>query len=100
MARITPRPPPTQTLVLSCLNQRCPVGEGPLWFAYENSRKITALDAVMGVTLQVRRCVNPACEFYHRPYRPERAPKPLPDEAHAGLETPCKQPTKGKVVKS
>ncbi len=29
-----------------------------------------------------------------------RAPKPLPDEAHAGLETPSKQPTKGKVVKS
>src|SRR5512143_2347482 len=71
MARITPRPPPTQTLVLSCLNQRCPVCEGPLWFVYENARKITTLDAVIGVTLQVRRCVTPACEFYHRPYRPE-----------------------------
>ena len=23
------------------------------------------------MTLQVRRCVNPACEWYHRPYRPE-----------------------------
>ncbi|HYQ91851.1 MAG TPA: ISNCY family transposase, partial [Candidatus Competibacteraceae bacterium] len=32
---------------------------------------MTTLDAVIGVTLQVRRCVNPACEFYHRPYRPE-----------------------------
>src|SRR5512135_1234000 len=71
MARITPRPPPTQTLVLSCLNQRCPGCEGPLWFAYENFRKITTLDAVLGLTLQIRRCVNPACEFYHRPYRPE-----------------------------
>ena len=71
MARITPRPPPTQTLVLSCLNHRCPACEGPLWFAYENARKITTLDAVIGVTLQVRRCVNPACECYHRPYRPE-----------------------------
>ena len=72
MARITPRPPPTQILVLSCLNQRCPVCEGPLWFAYENFRKITMLDAVIGVTLQVRRCVNPACGSYHRPYRPEQ----------------------------
>ena len=72
MARITPRPPPTQTLVLSCLNQRCPVYEGPLWFAYENARKITTLDAVIGVTLQVRRCVNPACAYYHQPYRLEQ----------------------------
>ena len=71
MARITPRPPPTQTLVLSCLNQRCPGCEGPLWFAYENFRKISTLDAVLGLTLQIRRCVNPACGFYHRPYRPE-----------------------------
>ena len=71
MARVTPRPPPTQTLVLSCLKQRCPACEGPLWFAYENFRKITTLDAVIGVTLQVRRCVNPACGWYHRPYRPE-----------------------------
>jgi DNA replication protein DnaC len=30
----------------------------------------------------------------------DRAPKPLPDEAHTGLETPSKQPIKGKVVKS
>lgn len=71
MARVTPRPPPTQTLVLSCLNQRCPGCERPLWFAYENFRKITTLDAVLGLTLQIRRCVNPACECYHRPYRPE-----------------------------
>ena len=71
MARVTPRPPPTQTLVLSCLNQRCPGCEGPLWFAYENFRKITTLDAVLGLTLQIRRCVNPVCEWYHRPYRPE-----------------------------
>ena len=71
MARITSRPPPTHTLVLSCLHQRCPGCEGPLWFAYENMRKITTLDAVLGLTLQVRRCVNPACEWYHQPYRPE-----------------------------
>src|SRR5512135_1189880 len=71
MARVTPRPPPTQTLVLSCLNHRCPVCQGPLWFAYENFRKITTLDAIIGGTLPVRRCVTPACEWYHRRYRPE-----------------------------
>jgi hypothetical protein len=71
MARTTPRPPPTQALVLSCLNQRCPACGGPLWFAYENERTVTSLEAVLAVTLQVRRCVNPACAWYHRPYRPE-----------------------------
>ena len=71
MARITPRPPATQELVLSCLNRCCPVCGGPLWFAYDNARTVTTLDAVVAVTLQVRRCVNPACAFYHRPYRPE-----------------------------
>ena len=71
MARITPRPPPTQVLALTCLNQRCPVCGGPLWFAYENHRTITTLNGVIAVTLQVRRCINPACAFYHRPHRPE-----------------------------
>jgi hypothetical protein len=71
MARITPRPPPTQAVVLSCLNRCCPVCGGPLWFAYDNARTVTTLEVVLGVTLQVRRCVNPACAFYHRPYRPE-----------------------------
>ncbi len=71
MARITPRPPATQELVLSCLNRCCPVCGGRLWFAYENDRTVTTLAAVVAVTLQVRRCVNPACALYHRPYRPE-----------------------------
>ena len=71
MARITPRPPATQELVLSGLNRCCSVCGGPLWFAYDNARTVTTLDAVVAVTLQVRRCVNPACAFYHRPYRPE-----------------------------
>ncbi len=55
MARITPRPPPTQAVVLSCLNRRCPVCGGPLWFAYDNARTVTTLEVVLGVTLQVRR---------------------------------------------
>ena len=71
MARITPRPPPTQAVVLSCLNRCCPVCGGPLWFAYDNARTVTTLEVVLAVTLQVRRCVNPKCVFYHRPYRPE-----------------------------
>ena len=71
MARITSRPPPMQTLALTCLNRRCPACGGPLWFAYENHRTITTLAGVIAVKLQIRRCVNRACAFYHRPYRPE-----------------------------
>lgn len=71
MARITSRPPPMQTLALTCLNRRCPACGGPLWFAYENHRTITTLEGVIAVKLQIRRCVNRACAFYHRPYRPE-----------------------------
>lgn len=71
MARITPRPAPTQQQVLSCLNRHCPACGGRLWFAYENYRTVTTLEAVVGLTLQVRRCVNPVCALYHRAYRPE-----------------------------
>ena len=42
-----------------------------MWFAYEDFRKISTLEAVLGVTLQVRRCVNADGEGDHRPYRPE-----------------------------
>jgi hypothetical protein len=42
-----------------------------MWFAYEDQRKVTTLAEVISLTLQVRRCVNPACERYHVAYRPE-----------------------------
>ena len=71
MARTTPRPPPTQTLVLRCLDPQCPACGNLRWFSYEDYRKVTTLDAVLGLTLQVRRCVNPDCALYHQAYRPE-----------------------------
>jgi hypothetical protein len=40
-------------------------------FAYENRRKVSTLDAVLGLRLEIRRCINPACSWYHRPHRPE-----------------------------
>jgi len=42
-----------------------------MWFAYEDRRKVTTLEEVIGLTLQVRRCVNGACARYHVAYRPE-----------------------------
>jgi hypothetical protein len=42
-----------------------------MWFAYEDRRKITTLEDVIGLRLQVRRCVNRSCARYHVVYRPE-----------------------------
>jgi len=50
----------------SCV--RC--GES-MWAAYHNSRTVTTLAAVLRLTLQIRRCINPACPQFAKPYRPE-----------------------------
>ncbi len=71
MARITPRPEATRHERLSTLRTACPSCDHRMWFTYEDQRKVTTLEEVIGLTLQVRRCVNPACERYHVAYRPE-----------------------------
>ena len=50
---------------------RCPdCGQG-LVFDYANYRTVTTLQAVTRLTLQIRRCPQPDCPRYQRPYRPE-----------------------------
>ncbi len=71
MARTTPRPEATCHQTLSTLHTECLCCEQRMWFAYEDRRKVTTLEEVVGVRLQVRRCVNPACERYPVAYRPE-----------------------------
>jgi len=71
MARITPRPAPTERQILKPLLRSCPTCGETLWAAYHNDRTITTLDAVLGLTLQIRRCRNPACLHVHHPHRPE-----------------------------
>src|ERR671928_1026081 len=71
MARITPRPAPTERQILKPLLRSCPTCSETLWAAYHNYRTITTLDAVLGLTLQIRRCRNPACLHVHHPHRPE-----------------------------
>ena len=60
MARITPRPVPTEMQTLKPLLRYCPTCGETLWAAYHNYRTITTLDAVLGLTLQIRRCLNQA----------------------------------------
>lgn len=72
MARITPRPAPTARQTLKPLLRSCPTGGEPMWAAYHNYRTITTLEAVLGLALQIRRCLNQACPHVHHPHRPEQ----------------------------
>jgi len=71
MARTTPRPPPTHTQTLQTIVRQCPCCGEPMWAAYHNYRTLTTLEAIMRLTLQIRRCLNPACPQVRKPYRPE-----------------------------
>ena len=71
MARTTPRPPPTLTQTLQTIVRQCPCCGAPMWAAYHNYRTITTLEAMVRLTLQIRRCLNPACPQVRKPYRPE-----------------------------
>ncbi len=72
MARLTPRPIPTEIQTLKPLLRSCPTCGETLWAAYHNYRTITTLEAVLGLTLQIRRCLNQACPHVHHPHRPEQ----------------------------
>ena len=71
MPRPTPRPPPTLTQTLQPIVRHCPCCGDPMWAAYHNYRTITTLEAILRLTLQMRRCLNPACPQVRQPYRPE-----------------------------
>ncbi len=70
MARKRCRAAATTEQVLTCLRTHCCCGQ-PISVAYRTRRTITTLQGNCLLTLRVRRCRNPACEWYHRPYRPE-----------------------------
>jgi hypothetical protein len=74
MARTRCRPRPTRAQTLTPVTTHCPDCAHQLWADYTNSRTVTTLDAVTRLTLHVRRCPNPTCPRYHRPYRPEAEP--------------------------
>jgi MULE transposase domain len=71
MARTTPRPHPTATQTLIPVLRHCPYCGNTMWAAYHNCRTITTLEAVLHLTLQIRRCLNPSCPQVRKPYRPE-----------------------------
>jgi len=42
-----------------------------MWAAYHNYRTLTTLEAVVRLTLQIRRCLNANCPQFRKPSRPE-----------------------------
>src|SRR3989440_6868215 len=72
MARLTPRPVPTEMQTLKPLLRYCPTCGETLWAAYHNYRTIPTRAAVLGLTLQICRCRNQACPHVPHPHRPEQ----------------------------
>ena len=75
MARKACRAPATTEQVLTCLRTHCGGCGQPIAVAYRTQRTISTLQGSCRLTLRVRRYRNPACEWYHRPYRPEEEGK-------------------------
>src|SRR6266513_3211876 len=86
MARLTPRPVPTEMQTLKPLLRYCPTCGETLWAAYHNYRTITTLEAVLGLTLQIRRCRNQACPHVHHPHRPEQEGRLALPKHECGLD--------------
>jgi hypothetical protein len=74
MARTRRRPRPTCAQTLAPVTTACPTCGHAFWAGYDNSRTVTTLDAVLRLTLRIRRCPHPACPRFHVPYRPEAEP--------------------------
>jgi hypothetical protein len=71
MARTSARPEPRHERTLRTARRRCPACGRRMWGDYDNRRTVVTLAGLVRLRLKVRRCPNPACPRYHRPYRPE-----------------------------
>ena len=72
--RRTPRPQPTRVQFLTPVTIDCPECHRRIHADYNNFRTVTTLDGVTRLTLTIRRCHNPGCSRFRRPYRPEAEP--------------------------
>jgi hypothetical protein len=72
--RNRPRPRSTCAQTLTPVLADCPVCQHRLYADYATCRTVTTLDGITHLTLQVRRCHNPACSRHRRPYHPEAEP--------------------------
>ena len=71
MARTAPRPQPGREEVLETAHRDCPACGGRLRYRYDNRHTVTTLAGLVRLRLRIRRCEDPGCARYRRPYRPE-----------------------------
>ena len=71
MARKTVLPSTDTQIVLECLNYHCPSCGRKMWRDYDNERTVRTLGGIVQLKLKLRRCHNPDCSRYKKPYRPE-----------------------------
>src|SRR5881227_2761764 len=71
MARTAPRPQPGREEVLETAHRHCPACGGRLRHRYDNRHTVTTLAGLVRLRLRIRRCEDPGCARYRRPYRPE-----------------------------
>jgi hypothetical protein len=72
--RRRPRPQPDRALTLTPVLLDCPECRHRTVARYNNYRTISTLDGALRLTLTIRRCPNPDCPRFLRPYRPEAEP--------------------------
>src|SRR4051812_49316828 len=71
MSRTQPRPAAPITHTLRPTQTTCWECGQPLWVIYHTARQVQTLTGLVALHLVVRRCNNPRCRLFHRPYRPE-----------------------------
>ncbi len=86
MARTQARPKAPAEQSLHTCTRRCPSCRLTMWSAYTNCRTVTILKGPQRFRLHVRRCQNPSCSRYHRPYRPEEEGRIALPQHEFGLE--------------
>src|SRR3954467_9215726 len=71
MARTAPRARPDREQVLETVHAHCPACGGRLRYRYDNRHTVSTLAGLVRLRLRIRRCEDPGCARYRRPYRPE-----------------------------
>src|SRR5215218_2705864 len=71
MVRRAARPAAPHQYTLEPYQRHCPGCGGTARVAYHDRRTVATLDGLYRLVLVVRRCHDPACPLYRRPYRPE-----------------------------
>lgn len=71
MARKGAREAASVEHTLQPLRLNCPLCGRRMWADYDNHRTVVSLSGSVRLILKIRRCRNPECQGFRKPYRPE-----------------------------